>query len=100
MIVNGVRKLNFFGAYKALRIRIGNWTTSGLNFEFLLTFVVNVDVDGDLWIAQEWEFWESGGHSYTHILGIKIKIHVLCREITHSSVEYYKFWICCLITLS
>ncbi len=42
-----------FGAYKALRIGIGHWTTRGLNFEFLLSFDVVVHVDGDLWIAQE-----------------------------------------------
>jgi len=63
-----------FEAYKALQIGIGHWTTSGLNFEFLLSFAIVVHVDGDLWIAQEWEFWESGGHSYTHILGTKINI--------------------------
>jgi len=62
------------GAYKALQIGIGHWTTRGLNFEFLLSFDVIVHVDGDLWIAQECEFWESEGHSYTHILKVKLKI--------------------------
>ncbi len=57
MIVNGVGRLHCFGVYKALRTGVGHWTISGLNFEFVLNFVVVVvRVDGDLWIAEEWEF--------------------------------------------
>jgi hypothetical protein len=47
----------FLGVYKALRIGIGHCTIGGLNFEFLLNFVVHVD--GDFGSAQQWEFWES-----------------------------------------
>ncbi len=74
MIVNGVGNYIVFGAYKALWIGIGHWTIGGLNFEFLLSFFFVVHVDGDLWTTQKWEFWDSAGHSYTHIVGVKIKI--------------------------
>jgi hypothetical protein len=51
-----------FGAYKALQIGLGHWTNGGLNFEFLLSFVFVIMLMV-LWTAQEWEFWENGGHS-------------------------------------
>ncbi len=39
IFVKGIGILHSFWAYKALWIRIGQWTIGGLNFEFLLSFV-------------------------------------------------------------
>ncbi len=58
--VKGVGMYIVFGVYKALQIGIDHWTIGGLNFEFLLNFVVHVD--GDFGSAQKWEFWESWKH--------------------------------------
>jgi hypothetical protein len=38
--VKGVGYYIVFGAYKALQIRISHWTIGGLNFEFLLSFIL------------------------------------------------------------
>jgi hypothetical protein len=72
-IVKGVGKLHSFGAYKALRIGIGHWTIGGLNFEFLLNFVLL------FMMMVAWGLPKSGSFGKVeyirkHLFGVRIKM--------------------------